>query len=99
MPRRSRSAKRASVPIPPAVAEAARRPERVGLPKAASAAPVYSRVMAIGWRYALDSDIGKADLSAYAASAEDPAASQAVLLPQRTAVKGRLPRRPPTPPP
>ena len=88
MPRRSRSAKRASVPIPPAVAEAARRPERVGLPKGASAAQVYSRVMEIGWRYVLESEIGKDELAAYAAYAKEPEAREAVLALQRAALKG-----------
>ncbi|TMG35935.1 MAG: hypothetical protein E6H94_05070 [Chloroflexi bacterium] len=70
------------------MAEAARRPERVGLPKGASAARVYSRVMEIGWRYVLESEIGKDELTAYAAYAKEPEAREAVLALQRAALKG-----------
>ena len=88
MAKRSRYAERASVPIPRAVAEAPRRPERVGLPKGTSAAQVYSRVMEIGWRYVLESEIGRDELTAYAAYAKEPEAREAVLALQRAALKG-----------
>jgi len=44
--------------------------------------------MEIGWRYVLESEIGKDELAAYAAYAKEPEAREAVLALQRTALKG-----------
>ena len=79
---------RVSVPVPDEVAEAPAHPELVGLPRGASAAQVYARLLAVGWRHLLDEEREREELVAYAAYAHDPDARESILALQREAFKG-----------
>lgn len=87
MTKSSRVVGRTSVRIPARVLEAPHHPEYVGLPKGASKAKVFERLLEVGWNAVVQRHAAEAELAVYAAYEADAERQRAAEAIQRMTLR------------